>query len=213
MSASLANFLKDFGAAPEPTAFAQPEPPAHDFDFGDDMLTLPQPVVDIEAERREAFEQGRKAATEEADTRHAAEIDKLKSDHAEEMAKQRREHDAELARLLGEALPAVTAQLTEALVDQAVTALSPVVRQEVAKQAVEDLAATLKIELKHEVAAQMEIVGPAELLSQLRDALGEAADGISFVEDEAEELTLRMGDAVVTTQLAEFATEIQRILA
>lgn len=214
MSASLANFLKDFGAAPEPASFAAPEPAAHDFSFDDDdMLSLPHPAVDIEAERRDAFEEGRKTATEEAETRHAAEIEKLKAEHDARLADQRREHEAELTRQLGEAIPAMTAQLSEALVDEAVAALAPVIRQEVARQAVEDLAVALKAELRNDIAAQIEVVGPAELISLLRDALGEAAEGLTFVEEDGEELTLRTGDAVVTTQLAEFAAEVQRVLA
>ncbi len=129
------------------------------------------------------------------------------------MAELRRQHDAELARQIGEAIPALTSQLSEALVDQAVAALAPVIRQEVARQAVEDLAAALKTELKHEIAEKIEVVGPAELIALLRDTMGEAAEGLTFIEDEGEELTLRTGDAVVTTQMAEFATEVQRVLA
>lgn len=213
MSASLANFLKDFGAAPEPAVFDASEPQVADFSFDDEMLPLPMPTVDLEAERREAFEDGRKAATEEAETRHSAEIDKLKAEHEEQMAELRRQQEAELARQIGEAIPALTASLSEALVDEVVSALAPVIRQEVARQAVEDMAAALKADLRHEIAEKIEIVGPAELISLLRETLGEAAEGLTFIEGEGEELTLRTGDAVVTTQLAEFAAEVQRVLA
>lgn len=53
MSASLANFLKDFGSPPEPAPFEASEPHTADFSFDEEMLPLPMPTVDLEAERRE----------------------------------------------------------------------------------------------------------------------------------------------------------------
>jgi hypothetical protein len=213
MNSPLARYLRDFGAeaAPAEVLF---ETPSH-VEITPDFPALESFVekVDVEAERQQAYDEGYSAATESMTAAHAEAVAELQQKHEAEIEAQREQFEGGLADYLAKALPELSNQISAELADATTRLLMPVIKQELDRKAVEELAEQLKPMLAKEVLEQIRVTGPERLCDLLRVKLEEAGTAIEFIPSEAPDLRVEMGDSLLVTRLSSFAADLERIVA
>lgn len=215
MNSPLARYLRDFGAekvlTPAEVHFEAPS----SSDAFDDFPAIEHVVeqVDVEAERQQAREEGARQATEELTAQHAEAIAELQQKHADELEAQRQEFEGGLADYLAKALPELTDRLAAELTEAALRLFAPIVKEELDRQALNELAATLRTELAKETLEQIQVSGPERLCDLLRDRLEEAGATIEFQHTEGADVRVEMGDSLLVTRLSAFTADLERVLA
>lgn len=213
MNSPLARYLRDFGAESTPAA-VHVEAPAPlqietDFPAFEEVVV----TVDIDAERRQAYDDGFKAATEQMAADHAQAIEHLEQKHSAELEAQRQEFEGGVADYLAKALPELTERISGELADAAVNLLAPILKDELARQAVSELADQMKPFLARETLEQIRVSGPENLCDLLRERLEEVDGAVEFVTSEEADLRVELGDTLLVTRLSAFTADLERVLA
>ncbi|TDK35099.1 hypothetical protein E2F50_12580 [Rhizobium deserti] len=213
MNSPLAKYLRDFGAEAAPVEVLF-ETSSH-VDMAPDFPALESFVeqIDLEAERQQAYDEGYSTATESLTAVHAEALAELQQTHEAEIEAQREQFEGGLADYLAKALPELANQISAELADATTRLLMPVIKQELDRKAVEELAEQLKPMLAKEVLEQIRVTGPERLCDLLREKLEEAGAAIEFNPSEAPDLRVEMGDSLLVTRLSAFAAELERVLA
>lgn len=213
MNSPLARYLRDFGAesTPADVHFEAPAPVA----VMPDLPALDEVAepVDLEAERRQAYDEGFTAATDQLTAEHAEALAELQKKHAEEMDAQRQAFEGGLADYLAQALPELSTRISSELVDATLRLLAPLLKQQADRQAVEELADELKQTLAKDVLEQIHVTGPEHLCDLLRDRLEEAGERVEFHHSEGSDLKVEIGDSLLVTRLSAFAADLEKVLA
>ncbi|RWX77017.1 hypothetical protein EPK99_15255 [Neorhizobium lilium] len=213
MNSPLARYLRDFGAESMPAAVHFEAPPLVEVESHFPAIEPFVEQVDLEAERRQAHDEGFKAASEQMTAEHAEALAELQQKHEAELEMQRQEFEGGIADYLAKALPELFDRLTSDLADATVRLLAPILKEQFDRQAVEELAEQLKPELAKEVLEQIKVSGPEHLCDLLRDKLEEAGSTIEFHPTEGTDLRVEMGDTLLVTRLSAFAADLERVLA
>lgn len=217
MSAQLARYLKDFGAPqrPQTPVFQPPSFGAEEGGIVAEPFVLPLalPAIDVEAERSEAFADGRAAAETELAAKHDAEIAALKEAHRAELdaLKGRYEHD--YAAALAERFSTLTGEVADLVAAQTAQVLAPVMNQILTKGAVADLARMIAEGLQGDEGLAITVKGPADLFEQLKSHFDHEAPVFRHVEMQDVDLTVEFGDTVLVTRLAAWADTVRKVLA
>jgi restriction endonuclease Mrr len=169
--------------------------------------------VDLEAERREAYDEGHQAATEAMMAQHAEALEAMKEQHAKDIEQQRLQFEDGLADYLSKALPDLALRVSTELSEATVRVLSPLVKEQVMRGAVHELVEELKPTLAKEILEQVTVFGPAYLCDLLKSQLEERGDGVSFVHTEDTDIRVEIGDSLLVTRLSAFAADLERVLA
>lgn len=216
MSVHLARYLKDFSAparppAPlfKPSSFAQRDNGAATEPFA---IAPALPAVDVEAERAEAFEQGRSAAEAELLVRHEAELAALKSAHQAALESLKVRYEQEYAEALAERFSAFTAAVADSVAAQAAQVLAPVMSQVLTQGAVSDLARVIAEGLQEGEGVTITVKGPADLFDQLKSHFNEPMPVFRHIEVQDVDLTVEFGDAVLVTRMAAWADTVSKVL-
>lgn len=215
MNSPLARYLRDFGA--EAALLAAPiETPSH-FASPAEMPALEsfaQTVeVDLEAERREAYDEGHLAATQSLTAKHAEDLEALKEQHAQEIEQQRLQFEDGLADYLSKALPDLASRLSAELSEATARVLSPLLKEQVMRGAINELVEELKPTLAKEILEQITVFGPVHLCDLLKAQLEEKGDAVSFVHTDDTDIRVEIGDSLLVTRLSAFAADLERVLA
>lgn len=217
MSAQLARYLKDFGAPPrvqppafQPPSFAQEESAAVSESFA---MPLAVPAVDVEAERAEAFAEGRAAAETELLAQHEAELAALKEAHQAELDTLKARYEQDYAAALADRFSTLTSEVSEIVAAQTAQVLVPVLNQVLTKGAVADLARMIGEGLHGDEGLTITVKGPANLFEQLKSHFDEPAPVFRHVEMQDVDLTVEFGDTVLVTRLAAWADTVGKVLA
>ncbi|MBL0370687.1 hypothetical protein JJB09_01475 [Rhizobium sp. KVB221] len=213
MNAMLAKYLKDFSvpAAIEP-AHGNILESLDGSPFGDiDFDTDPEPAIDIEAERREAYEEGHRAATELLEARHADEMAALRQAQSDELAAIQAIHENEVVGMVHTRFHEMTQVLSQTLADQTLQVLLPVFNKELASLAVATLGATVREALREADISTVIVRGSAELFAALKPLLD--ADGIDsrFIEQASQDLTVEINETVLATRLGTWAQTLSEV--
>jgi hypothetical protein len=217
MSAQLARYLKDFGAPqrPQTPVFQPPSFGAEEGGIAAEPFALPLalPAIDVEAERSEAFADGRAAAETELAAKHDAEIAALNEAHRAELdaLKGRYEHD--YAAALAERFSTLTGEVADLVAAQTAQVLAPVMNQILTKGAVADLARMIAEGLQGDEGLAITVKGPADLFEQLKSHFDHEAPVFRHVEMQDVDLTVEFGDTVLVTRLAAWADTVRKVLA
>jgi hypothetical protein len=175
-------------------------------------LAAPVETVDVEAERQDAYNEGHRAATEALTAQHADELAALKDQHAAEMEAQREQLEGGIADYLAKALPELAQRVSTELADAAAGIFLPLIKEQVARRAMSDLADEMKPMLAKGILGQMKVSGPDHLCDLLRTQLGEAGDDVEFAHADMADLRVEIGDSLLVTRLSVFAEDVEKVL-
>lgn len=216
MSMPLAHYLKDF-SSPKPSSLVSDSVSFDVDDFGihdEPFLELPQPdPIDIEAERRQAHEEGRAAATEELSERHAEDVARLEALHAEQIAELEKKHKSELGRIIGGGLHSIAAAIATAVGAQAVEAIAPFVEEALIETALHDISTLLKEAIIEGEVTTVTVRGPGELFDRLRENMDGHDDLLRHIEDDDIDLTVDIDDTALVTRISAWTASLKKVLA
>lgn len=210
MSALLSRYLKDFG---EPVVVA---PTVDTFDFTEDFTSQvdvePEPTLDPESLRREAYDHGHAEATAALAEKYELEAQTVAEVHQREIEELRSHYENEVASLVASGMLTISNELAD-LVSAAVTkALAPVMTEALSHRAAVELAAELRMAIGAGEAGAVVVKGPTALFETLRTALGEHAGVVRHVETTDIDLTAEFGDAVLMTRMSAWAASLKKVL-
>lgn len=216
MSASLSRYLKDF-SAPKIELTRMPPKYFPDIDAGfpdaDAAARPAMPEIDIDAERRAAFAQGRAEATGELVPEHQREIAELKARHAEEIQALVRRLEEDTARKLAAHFAEMTERLAVALGDQTARVLAPVMEEALLARAIENLADMIRQGMAASEGLAITVKGPLALFEALERHLADDAMVFRHVETADVDLTVEFGDAILVTRIAAWSDTVRKVLA
>lgn len=217
MSASLSRYLKDFSA---PKIELTRMPPKYfpdlegEFPAEDRSAQRPtMPEIDIDAERREAFAQGRAEATAELAFEHQRELAELKARHAEELEGLKHRLAEDTASKLAAGFAEITGRLALALGDQTARVLAPVMQEALIKRAVEDLATMIRQGIGAGEGLTITVKGSPVLFEVLKQHLDDDTLVFRHVVADDIDLTVEMGEAVLVTRMAAWSDTVRKVLA
>jgi hypothetical protein len=213
MNSSLARYLRDFGAESAPAAvhFEAPPPVEIEPDFPAVEHAVVQ--VDLEVERQIAYDEGFQAATEQLAADHAAALAELQEKHAADMEAQREEFEGGVADYLAKALPELTERVSAELAEAAIRLLAPILKSQMDREAVTELAEQMKPFLAKETLEQIQVHGPEHLCDLLREKLEDAAGAVECHLSDGPDVRVELGDTLLVTRLSAFAADLERVLA
>ena len=218
MAIAIERYLKDFGK-PETFVVADyigllsepAEPPAAAPLKRDPPLPVAAPV-DLEAERADAMERGRAEGTEAAETRLNEAFEEERGRHRDEINELRTRYEQDFSTVVASRYDALCDELVETVGAQVTRILAPVFEQSLSEQMVASLAEAIRQTLKDRSATVMTVTGPASIFENLKNALGEDAAQLEFIESDEFDLTVRIDDAVLCTRLSEWADRLREVL-
>lgn len=218
MSASISRYLKDFST---PKADLKMVPPRYFPDLDDDfpadgafaMKQQAEPQIDIEAERRDAFAQGRREAEAEQLSSHATEIAALNERHAEELEAMRVRCENEIAAMIYDRFSDMASQLATMLSDQTAHVLAPVMDEVLQRKSVDDLARTITQSVGAGEGAKITVKGPLALFEALKRRLDNETLIFRHQETTDIDLSVEFDDSILVTRMAAWADTVRKVLA
>jgi len=212
MSLSLAHYLKDFSEQPSVSSasFADIEP-----DLGEDLfpaLSQDLPVVDVAAERREAYAEGYDAAMREFHKQQEAERETLASAHLAEVTQMRDQHEAETSVLIATRIRTMADVIAAAISEQTAQVIAPVLSQALAEKAIADMVEMIRAAVLEGEATQLTVRGPATLFELLKTELGDDAPALRHVATADLDLSVDIDETVLVTRLSAWAASLQKVL-
>lgn len=217
MSAMLSRYLKDFSA---PKAELSLMPPKYfpdldtDYADGDRLGARPaMPEIDIDAERRRAFSEGRAEAAAELVFEHEKQIADLKAAHAAEIEALTQRFEEGAVNLIAERFSEITGSLAVALGDQAARVLAPVMEETLMQRAVADMAQMIKQGLVSGEGYTIVVRGPIGLFGALKNQFGEDMPSFRYVETDDIDLAVEMDGTILVTRMAAWADTVRKVLA
>ena len=217
MSVQLARYLKDFGAPPRartPTFPSQTHMQGQG-GMATEAFAMPvvEPPVDVEAERAEAFADGRAEAEMELFKKHEADMAALKEAHKAELETLKARYEQDYAAALAERFSTLTGEVADLVAAQAAHVLAPVMSQILTKGAVADLARMIAEGLQGDEGITITVKGPSNLFEQLQSHFAEPAPVFRHVEMQDVDLTVEFGETVLVTRMAAWADTVRKVLA
>lgn len=217
MSASISRYLKDFSA---PKVELSMVPPRYFPDLDDDFpadgafaMRQAEPQIDIEAERRDAFAQGRREAEAEQLSLHATEIAALTARHAAELEAMRVRCDNEIAAMIYDRFSDMGSQLATMLSGQTAHVLAPVMDEVLLRKSVDDLARMIVHSVGAGEGAKITVKGPSVLFEALKCRLDDETLIFRHQETADIDLSVEFGDSILVTRMAAWADTVRKVLA
>jgi hypothetical protein len=214
MNAMLTKYLKDF-SVPETTALVETtilsslaDSPLGDMDF----LSEPEPEIDLEAERKQAFDEGYAKARAELEESFAGQLATIAEDHAQEARIREERHDSEVMRVIHARFFDMTVAISQSVADQTLQALLPVIDADVARRSVTALADAVRKAMAEEKAADVLVRGPMRLYEMLKPKFDERGIACRHVEAETIDILVEINETVLTTRLSVWAQSLAEVM-
>jgi hypothetical protein len=216
MNAMLTKYLKDF-SVPETTALVETSILSSLADSTlDDMDFLsqaePEPQIDLEAERKEAFDEGYAKARAELEEHFAGQLATIAEDHQHEVVAQEERHDSEVMRVIHARFFDMTVAISQSVADQTLQALLPVIDADVARRSVTALADAVRKAMTEEKAADVLVRGPMRLYEMLKPKFDERGIACRHVEAETIDILVEINETVLTTRLSVWAQSLAEVM-
>ncbi|MDO9418244.1 hypothetical protein [Pararhizobium sp.] len=217
MSAQISRYLKDFSA---PRIDRIPIAPKYfpDLDDGPSArkgFTPPVviPQIDVEAERREAFEEGRAEAVIELNAKHQAAIAALEALHATQLQALQARCEIDTAAVISARFSEMTEELSVLIGDQVAQVLAPVMSDTLVEKSIRDLAVMITNGIRAGEAGTFTVKGPAALFEALKQHL--APEDLVFRHQETgdTDLSVEYGDTILVTRMAVWSETVRKVLA
>jgi hypothetical protein len=213
MNAMLTKYLKDF-SAPEPA-----RPVSNDIlnslagaSFADlDFSVAPEPQVDIEAERREAHEEGYREATAYLIAQHEEDIETLKQAHAFQLQGLGDAHESETIWMIHTRFHEMTQAISQTIAEQTFQVLVPVFDEEMCRRSIARLSDLVREALAESSVTTIIVRGPERLYVRLKPLLEMDGMQTRFVESTATDISVEINDTVLVTRLANWAQALSEV--
>ncbi|MDQ0319163.1 hypothetical protein QO002_001301 [Pararhizobium capsulatum DSM 1112] len=173
----------------------------------------PQPKIDLEAERREAFEEGRIHAEKELGALHTAALVEIEERHAAEMEALKSRCENEVAAMIFDRFSDMGSQLADLFGDQVARALVPVIEASLVEKAVADLGRLVGQTIAHGEACKITVKGPVALFEALKTHLTDETLIFRHIETADIDLSVEFGDSILVTRMAAWADTVRKVLA
>lgn len=215
MNAMLTKYLKDF-SVPETTALVETSilssladsSPLGDMDF----LSEPEPEIDLEAERKQAYDEGYAKARAELEESFAGQLAAIAEDHEHEVRAQQERHDSEVMRVIHARFFDMTVAISQSVADQTLQALLPIIDADVARRSVTALADAVRKAMTEEKAADVLVRGPMRLYEMLKPKFDERGIACRHVEAETIDILVEINETVLTTRLSVWAQSLAEVM-
>jgi hypothetical protein len=211
MSPAISRYLKDFGAERLAAAAFGPAPSLEKPAGFTELYE--EPVVDIEAERRQAYAEGHEVATQELSEKHQVELEERASAHSLALATLRAEYEIRVAEHIASSLKQIAVALGQAVSVETANALAPVMTDVLTEKAVADLAELVTAAILGGVVGSITVEGPLHLFEILSAQLGEDSAMLRHVEMTDIDLSVTIGDNVIVTRMSAWADSLRKVLA
>ncbi|MDH6266455.1 hypothetical protein M2360_001851 [Rhizobium sp. SG_E_25_P2] len=213
MNAILTKYLKDFSAPPPPPVEDLSFPSTFSLDDGASSAFSfePEPVLDIEAERKAAFDEGYAEAEAAGEQAQEAAMAEERQKHAVEMADLVSRHEQGAVAMIHTRFHEMTNEVAQALAERTLQVLLPLLGAQLAERAVKDLHDLAQQVLKDRETAHVTVRGDARLISGLKPLF--EADGVEvrYIENHSIDLTVEIDDAVLVTRLETWAHALAEV--
>ncbi len=213
MNAMLTKYLKDF-SAPQPASpvgndilHSLAGAPLADMHFPAE----PEPQVDIEAERREAHDEGYREAAAFCANQHAEEIETLKQAHDFQLQGLADAHESETIWMIHTRFHEMTQALSQSIAEQTLQVLLPVFEEEVCRRAIAQLADLVREALSESSVSTVVMRGPERLYLRLKPLLEMDGMQIRFIESTSIDISVEVNDTVLVTRLANWAQALSEV--
>lgn len=211
MTSAVSRLLKDFGAPDRPQRGQRSLPGAT---RSDDRAPAPiAPVVDVEAVRVAAYEEGWRAAAEECAAHSAAEAAAREKAHEEALAALARRHEEEVAGHVAQAVAALLPGAVGQVSDLLAGILAPLLTEDLTSRMLEAFAADLSRALGEERTASVRVSGPRALFDRLAARLEGSGVALLHVEAEAVDLSFEVDGTTVETRLSAWTRALSEALS
>lgn len=171
MNAMLTKYLKDF-SAPAPVI-----PIGSDM-FADltggpmpDLHFEPEPQIDLDAERREAHDQGYSEAEAYFTSKQAEDLEMMKDAHAFQLQGLADAHESETIWMIHTRFHEMTEAISQSIAEQTLQTLLPVFDEEVCRRSIANLADLVRNALMEADVATVVVRGPERLYTRLQPLL------------------------------------------
>lgn len=211
MSASLARYLQDFS---EPHVVPVPlMTDSFSDEMDDDLALLPiDTQVDVEAERTEAFEQGRRAAADELQQQFDDEKRALVAAHAEELAALREKFAEEASTVIAARFQEIATVTAQAISDQTARILSPLLDEALVAKSVSDMADIIRNALIEGELGTLTVRGPVHLFEKLKIAMGEETVLLRHIEAPDLDIAVDIGETALVTRISAWSASLKKVL-
>lgn len=214
MNAMLTKYLKDF-SVPESTALVETNilsslagSPLEDMSF----FSEPEPQIDLEAERSQAFGEGYDKARLELEENFAGHLAEIASDHDQQVRAMEERHDTEVMRVIHARFFDMTVAISQSVADQTLQALLPIIDADVARRSVTALADAVRKAMTEEKAADVLVRGPMRLYEMLKPKFDERGIACRHVEAETIDILVEINETVLTTRLGVWAQSLAEVM-
>ncbi|MGV3550693.1 hypothetical protein [Rhizobium sp.] len=214
MNAMLTKYLKDF-SAPSSTALVETDilssladSPLPDISF----FAEPEPQIDIEAERKQAFDEGYQQARSELEEHFAGQLAEVIQDHDQQNRAVEERHDTEVMRVIHARFFDMTVAISQSVADQTLQALLPIIDADVARRSVAALADAVRKAMTEEKAADVLVRGPSRLYEMLKPKFDERGIVCRHVEAETVDILVEINETVLTTRLGVWAQSLAEVM-
>jgi hypothetical protein len=214
MSAILTKYLKDFGAPPPPPVEDLSFPSAFSLDDAGSTSSFsfePEPSVDLDAERKAAFDEGYAAAAAVAEEARDAALTEERQKHAAELADLNARHEQDAVAMIHTRFHEMTGEIAQALADRTLQILMPMLGAQLAERAVHDLHDLAKQALKDREVAHVTVRGDATMIAALKPLFEADAIEAKYIENQSIDLTVEIEDAVLVTRLETWAQALAEV--
>ncbi|MCF3639565.1 hypothetical protein LXM94_06240 [Rhizobium sp. TRM95111] len=216
MNVQLARYLKDFTPPkPRPSPLFQTAGLHGDLRMGADKaipMQSPEPAVDIEAERAEAYEAGHQAATDTLAEQHRREIAELSARHRAELDTLREQFERDYAARLAERFSGMVEKVGDLVAEQVAHVIAPVMEEVLAREAVANLAQMIRNGLQAGEGVTVTVRGSDALFEMLRAHFDDVAAFRHQPADDTD-LTVEFGETILVTRMAAWADTVRKVLA
>lgn len=171
------------------------------------------PPVDAAALVAEAEARGYQAGLAAAAVRQEAERTEERARQAAAAAEARARWTAEEADRLAGLVTAALDAVHERLSGDLAVALAPVLMEAVRRRAVDELAATVRSLFEDQGGCLFTIAGPADLLEALKSRLDGQATSIEYRIAATPDITVKMNETVIETQIGAWAARLDSTLS
>lgn len=213
MTAPLARYLKDFTTPPP--SVAPPVTVDMDFDGGsfdfEPSFEAPPPV-DVEAERAEAFAEGKTEGEAEARQAFEAELVQIKAEHARDLEALREELERNALDRIEARFRDLRDHLAYTLEERTAAALVPVLQEALAMKAVAELADMIRESLAVQEVTRLTVHGSRAMFDKLAEALGPDGPELRHVETDDLDISVDIQEAVLVTRLSAWAGSVKKVL-
>lgn len=212
MSRTLSRYLKDFGAEPAPAAAILPSMPFEDTMDYAEMAEAPV-LVDVAAERREAYAEGHEAATLSLTEAHQAELEAVRAAYQAELEALKEKFETQSIARIASDLQHIATTIGLSVSSEAAKALSPIMTEALTTNAIDELATLVSASILDGATGPITVSGRRIMFDRLAAKADPDGRLLVLVEADDIDLSVTIDDSVLVTRMSAWADSLREVLS